>query len=149
MSRKRQSTKEHSPRVVRKTAGDDPPPLSKPLPPGSVRQSPLRKEVEVQAQKLIHEAGSTDAAKTAVEVAAEREHEPDFQEDHFAQRLGFASRAEMRAASKPISTADGDTWWATRLASDRWVVWNKNDLTATRTFSSLEDARRSLLAAAP
>jgi len=143
MSRKRQSTKERTSREVRKTAGDSPPPLARPLPPGSVRQSPLTRDVEVQAQKLIHEAGSTDAAKSAVDVAAEREHVPDFQEDHFAQRWGFASRAEMRAASKPISTAGGDTWWATQVADNRWVVWNKNDLAAARTFSSLDEARRS------
>jgi hypothetical protein len=141
MSRKSQSTKERSSRVVRKTAGDDPPPIPKPLPPGSVPRSPLSQEVELQAQKLIHEAGSKDAAKSAVEVAADRERIPDFQEDHFAQRWGFASRAEMRAASKPISADDGNTWWATRLANDRWIVWNKDDLTAKSTFASLDEVR--------
>jgi hypothetical protein len=144
MSRKHQSTKERTSRVVRKTAGDNPPPISKPLPPGSVPRSPLPEEVELQAQKLIHEAGSTDAAKTAVDVAAERERVPDFQEDHFAQRWGFGSRAEMRAASKPISADDGNTWWATRLQSGRWIVWNKSDLKATSTFASLEEARHAM-----
>jgi hypothetical protein len=151
MSHKRQSIKERTPkerpptertpRVVRKTAGDNPPEISKPLPPGSVSRSPLSKDVELQAQQLIHETGSTNAAKTAVEVAAERERVPDFQEDHFAQRWGFGSRAEMRAASKPISAGDGGAWWATQLANGRWVVWNKDDLKATSTFASLEEVR--------
>jgi len=144
MSRKQQSTKERTSRVVRKTAGDNPPPITKPLPPGSVPRSPLPEEVELQAQKLIHEAGSTHAAKTAVDAAAERECVPDFQEDHFAQRWGFSSRAEMRAASKPISAGDGGSWWATQLAKGGWVVWNKDDLKATTTFASLEDARRAM-----
>src|SRR5262245_39377731 len=120
MSRKQQAN-----RVGRKTAEDIAPPISKPLPPGTVRQSPLPEVVEVQAQKLIHEAGSPRAAKDAVDIAAEREHEPDFQEDHFAQRWGFASRAQMRAASKPLTRYDGSAWWATKLSTGRWVVWNK------------------------
>jgi len=144
MSRKQHTTKERPSRVVRKTAGDSPPPISKPLPPGSVSRSPLSKDVELQAQKLIHETGSTDAAKTAVDKAAEREHVPDFQEDHLAQRWGFSSRAEMLAASKPISDGEGGSWWATRLANDRWIVWNKDDVKAMSTFASLEEARRAL-----
>jgi len=144
MSRKQQTAKERTSRAVRKTAGDNPPPISKPLPPGSVPRSPLSEGVELQAQKLIHETGSTDAAKTAVDVAAERERVPDFQEDHLAQRWGFASRSEMRAASKPISGDDGNTWWATRLANSRWIVWNKEDVKATTTFESLEEARRAM-----
>src|SRR5688572_18005672 len=100
MPRKQHVVKPVSPRPGRKTGGDSPPPISKPMPPGLVRHSPLSEGVEIQAQKLIHEAGSPTAAKVAVDVAAERENIPDFQEDHFALRWGFASRAEMRAASK-------------------------------------------------
>jgi hypothetical protein len=136
--------KQQSKRAVRKTADDNPPPLPKPLPPGTVRKSPLSEKVEVQAQKLIHETGSPSAAKSAVDVASEREHVPDFQEDHFAMRWGFASRFEMRAASKPLTGADGSTWWATALPNRRWVVWNKEHLAAGQTFDSLEEARQSL-----
>jgi hypothetical protein len=140
--------KQQSKRVVRKSADENPPPLSRPTPPGTVRTSPLPEKVEVQAQKLIHEAGSPTAAKSAVDVAAEREHFPDFQEDHFALRWGFASRAEMRAASKPLTGPGGSTWWATALPNRRWVVWSKEDLAASQTFASLEEARRSLDGAA-
>ena len=129
---------------VRKTAGDDPPPLKQPLPPGTVRKSPLTERVEVQAQQLIHEAGSPKAAKSAVDVAAERENAPDFQEDHLALRWGFASRAAMRAASKPLTGHDGSNWWATALPGGRWVVWNKEHVAAAESFASLDDARASL-----
>jgi hypothetical protein len=128
----------------RKTAGDDPPPLKQPMPPGAVHKSPLPERVEVQAQKLIHEAGSPKAARSAVDVAAEREDVPDFQEDHFALRWGFASRAAMRAASKPLTAGDGRSWWATALPNGGWVVWNKEHLAAGETFESLEEARASL-----
>jgi len=137
------SRKQHEGRTVRKTAGDRPPPPPKPLPPGTVRQSPLTEVVESQAQRLIHETGSPTAAKEAVDVAADRERVPDFQEDHFALRWGFASRAEMRAASKPIADGDGNNWWATALQNGRWVVWNKDHLAASDTFDSLEAARKS------
>jgi hypothetical protein len=134
---------------VRKSAGDHPPPIAKPMPPGTVRQSPLPEHVEVQAQKLIHETGSPGAAKTAVDVAADRELGPDFQEDNFALRWGFRSRAELLAASKPITAGDGSSWWATAIPSERWVVWNKEHMAAGETFGSLEEARGSLEQCAP
>lgn len=144
MTRKQPSTKQQSTRVVRTTAGDHPPPLSRPVPPGTVRQSPLPERVEVQAQKLIHEAGSPSAAKTAVDVAADREHGPDFQEDQFARRWCFASRANLLAASKPITGADGAAWWATALPNKRWIVWNKEHMAASETFATLEEAERGV-----
>lgn len=138
------SRKQHVGRVVRKTAGDNPPPAPKRLPPGSISKSPLPEVVENQAQRLIHETGSPTAAKHAVDVAADREHVPDFQEDHLALRWGFASRAAMRAASKPLSDGDGNDWWATAVPSGRWIVWNKDHLAANETFESLEAARSSM-----
>src|SRR5439155_557306 len=113
-------------------------------PPGSSASSPLPQDIELEAQKLIHETGSVDAAKIAVELAAERENAPDFQEDHFAQRWGFTSRAQLRGSSKPVADSDGNTWWATELPSNRWVVWNKDDMSAEQMFDSLEEARQSL-----
>jgi len=138
------SDEQHASRGARPTASDHPPPLAKPTPPGSVQKSPLPAAVEEQAQKLIHEAGSPQAAKKAVDAAAEREHVPDFQEDHFALRCGFASRVQMRAASKPLAASDGKHWWATELPNKRWVVWNKEHLAASETFASLHEARASL-----
>lgn len=131
-------------RDVRPTAGDGAPPLAAPLPPGTMPASPVPLNVEAQAQKLIDEAGSCDAAKSAVDVAAEREHIPDFQEDHFALRFGFASRAELRHASKPLVVNDGVITWATELSDRRWICWSKDDMSASQTFNSLEELQKHL-----
>ena len=128
-------------REVRRTAGDGAPPIDPPLPPGTVHKSSVPPQVEVQAQRLLHEAGSCEAAKTAVDVAAERETEPDFQEDHFALRWGFSSRADLRQASKPLSQHDGSILWATELPSGRWICWSKEDMSASESFASLAELR--------
>jgi hypothetical protein len=148
MARKQSTTKQKPPREVRPTAGDGAPPIEAPLPPGTVQKSPVPPQVEEQAAKLLHEAGSCDAAKTAVDVAAERENVPDFQEDHFAMRWGFASRADLRHASKPLFSHDGITTWATELPSGRWICWSKEDMSAAEMFASLEELREHLQGAA-
>ena len=85
-----QPTSEHE---VRATAGDNPPPLPPSDPPvGSEPKAPIPEGVEMQAQILLHQAGSPALAKDAVDGAAEREEIPDFREDLFGQRFGFASR---------------------------------------------------------
>jgi hypothetical protein len=104
----------------------------------------LPEHIEVQAHKLIHDTGSPDAAKSAVDVAADRDGS-DFQEDHFARRWGFASRAELRDASTAMMTKDDQPWWATQLKTGRWIVWNKDNLAARETFAALEEAERSLM----
>jgi hypothetical protein len=97
--------------------------------------------VEADAQKLIHQAGSPKLAKRAVDQAAERECLPDFRQDLFAQRWGFASRREMLAASKPLAGKDGQSWWATAVQSKKWIVWSDNDMAAEDKFPTLEAAR--------
>src|SRR6478752_4049768 len=94
-------TSEHQ---VRATGGDNAPrqPHIDP-PPGSVAKAPIPEGVEMHAQTLIHQAGSPALAKDAVDGAAQREMIPDFVEDLFGQRFGFASRPELLAASKPVT----------------------------------------------
>jgi len=128
----------------RKTGGDNPPPQSPVYPPGCEHQAPIPEGVEMQAQILIHQAGSPELAKDAVEGAAQREAIPDFREDFFAQRFGFASRLELLAASTPLIAADGTSWWTTAVAENRWIVWNQNDMSASNTYSTLQEARRSV-----
>lgn len=142
MARKRAAS-----RQVRPAAGDHPPPAPQPRPPGAVHQPPVPEGVEQQAQKLIHEAGSPDRAKSAVDVAAEREALPDFREDHLALRFGFPARRELLAASTPVTTPGGAFWWATPVGEGRWIVWNREDMSAETTFESLDAVRRHLLAA--
>jgi hypothetical protein len=133
-------------RTVRSTAGENPPSIGQPYPPGRQSESPISKGVEVQAQKLLHEAGSPKLAKHAVDSAAHRETIPDFCQDMLAQRLGFKSRADLLAASTPITAVDGTPWWATVLDEHRWTVWSDDDMTTAKSFDSLEEARRHVYA---
>ena len=98
----------------------------------------------MQAQALIHQAGSPVLAKEAVDGAAERELIPDFREDVFGQRFGFASRAELLAASTPLTAADGTPWWTTVIDGNRWIVWNQHDMSASKTYSTLQEAISSI-----
>jgi len=129
---------------VGETAGDNAPPQSPVNPRGSVEKAPIPEGVEMQAQVLIHQAGSAVLAKNAVDAVAERETIPDFREDLFGQRFGFASRPELLAASTPLTAADGTPWWTTAIEGNRWIVWNQEDMSAAQTYSTLEEARRSV-----
>ena len=130
---------------VRKTAGINPNPQLHVDPPvGSVHEAPIPMGVEMQAQALIHQAGSEALAKSAVAGAAEREKIPDFREDQFGRRFGFASRPELLAASTPLVAADGTAWWTTAIAGDRWIVWNQDDMSAEQTYATVEEARGSV-----
>jgi hypothetical protein len=131
--------------VVRKSGGDDPPSQPSVEPPvGSVAKAPIPEGVEMQAQSLIHQAGSPGLAKSAVDEAAAREAIPDFREDHFGRRFGFESRPELLAASTPLTAADGTCSWTTAIKGDRWIVWNQQDMSAAKTYSTVEEARNSV-----
>src|SRR5436190_559633 len=129
----------------RATGGDNPP-LQPPVnpPAGSVPKAPIPEGIEMQAQTLIHQAGSPALAKDAVDGAAERETIPDFREDTFGRRFGFASRPELLAASTPLTAADGTPWWTTAIDGNRWIVWNQQDMSAAKTFATLQEARNSI-----
>jgi hypothetical protein len=128
----------------RKPGGDNLPPQAPVFPRGAVHEAPIPQGIEKQAQILIHQAGSLELAKDAVDGAAQREAIPDFREDLFAQRFGFASRLELLAASTPLIAANGESWWTTTVADNRWIVWNQNDMSAASTYSTLQEARRSI-----
>jgi len=132
-------------RKARATGGDNPPLLPHVDPPvGSASIAPIPEGVEMQAQTLIHQAGSPVLAKEAVDGVAERETIPDFREDLFGRRFGFASRPELLAASTPLTAADGTAWWTTAIGGDRWIVWNQHDMSATKTFATVQAARNSV-----
>ena len=79
-----------------------------------------------------------------MDEAAERETIPDFREDVFGQRFGFASRPELLAASTPLTAADGTPWWTTAIDGNRWIVWNQHDMSAVKTYSTVQEARNSI-----
>jgi len=129
----------------RKSGGDNAPPqFPADPPPGSVAKAPIPEGVEMHAQTLIHEAGSPGLAKDAVDGAAHREMIPDFAEDLFGQRFGFASRLELLAASKPLTAANGTPWWTTAIEGNRWIVWNQHDMSASMSYATLQEARSSI-----
>jgi hypothetical protein len=144
-SRERKGTKQ----PARRTADDHPPPIEKPYPPGHLAESPVPKGIEAEAQKLLHDAGSPQLAKHAIDTAARRETIPDFRQDTLAHKLGFKSREEMLSASKPITATDGTVWWATHSPRDsRWSLWSEETVDTANTFGSLEEARRHVYALA-
>lgn len=137
-----QSTPEQK---VRESPGTNPNPQLHVDPPlGSVSKAPIPEGIEMQAQILMHQAGSAALAKGALDAAEKREAIPDFREDLFGQRFGFASRPELLAASTPITAADGTSWWTTAVEGNRWVVWNQEDMSAAQSYATLQDARNSL-----
>lgn len=115
----------------------------KTMPPGGHHQPSVPQGVERTAQTLVHEAGSVRKAKKAIDTAAEMERHSDFREDQLAIGLGFRSRAEMLAASKPVLDSAGVPWWATRTAADCWIVWNEQIVQSTK-HATLEEAKASL-----
>ena len=124
--------------------GDNPSPQSGDYPVGCTHEAPIPEGLELLAQVLLHQAGSIELAKKAVEAAAHRESIPDFREDLFGQRFGFASRQELLAASAPLIAADGTQWWTTAIGDNRWMVWNQEDMSAAQTYSTLQQARQSV-----
>ena len=129
---------------LHEVGGDNPSPQSGDYPVGCTHEAPIPKGVELLAQVLLHQAGSLELAKKAVEAAAHRESIPDFREDLFGQRFGFASRPELLAASTPLIAADGTQWWTTAIEGNHWIVWNQEDMSATESYATLQEARQSI-----
>jgi hypothetical protein len=137
------ATRAKSKRTVR--PHDPPkPPIDSSLPPGVNRSSSVPDGVELQAQRLVHNAGSAEDAKKAIDAAVGKEAVGDFRQDTFALRFGFASRRDLLAASKPLFDSQTSSWWATELKNGRWIVWGADDLSATQTFESLVEARQAV-----
>lgn len=120
------------------------PPLDSPLPPGVNKTQSVPEGVELQAQRLVHNAGSVEDAKKAIDAAFSKETVGDFRQDTFAMRFGFASRRDLLAASKPLFDSQTSNWWATELKNGRWIVWGNDDLSASETFESLVEARKAI-----
>ena len=120
------------------------PPLPKPMPPGVSQKVTVNGGIELQAQRLIHAAGTVDRAKTVIDDVAHREGASNFREDAFAARWGYTSRAALMSASKPLFASDLSSWWATQIPDGRWIVWSHDDLSAKTAFPSLEAAREAV-----
>jgi hypothetical protein len=47
-----------------------------------------------------------------------------------------------------LTAADGTPWWATVIDGNRWIVWNQHDMSASKTYATLQEARSSIYPAA-
>jgi len=120
------------------------PPLSPSKPPGVNAAPPVPDGMHLQALRFVHNVGSVEDAKKAIDAAVSQETAGDFRQDAFAMRFGFASRRDLLAASKPLFDCETSNWWATELKNGRWIVWGDDDLSATESFESLSAARKAV-----
>jgi|GEM_PF-5658020 len=104
----------------------------------------LTPPVELQARRLLDEAGSPGRARHAVDAAAKSQPLAASAHDQFARQLGFASYLSLFEASTPIQPAAGKQWFVTALRSDLWVVWNDSDLVALGTYPTRDAAERAV-----
>lgn len=147
MSRKSRGTSKDSPGRMKAQVHDRPaPPLPAPTPPGAAKKRAVPQDVEIKVQRLIHEVGSPEAAKQAIDEVNEQESSSDFLEDSFATSWGFATRKQLLLASKPLFADGPANWWATELPAGRWIVWSRDDFSARQTFESFEDAKAAVSA---
>lgn len=96
--------------------------------------------VQVQAEKLLDEAGTPGLAKQAVEVAAQQRMPIPASYDEFARQNGFNSYLELFEASAPIVAIDGQKWLLTAVSGGEWITWKEQDFTALRRFHSRDEA---------
>jgi hypothetical protein len=101
--------------------------------------------VQVQAQKLLDEAGSPDLAKQAINAASAFSPAPaGSAHDQFALQLGFHSYLSLFEASTPAGSAEGRQWFITALKQDRWILWNDADLVAAGDYPTRDAAERGI-----
>lgn len=98
----------------------------------------LPAQLELDALRLLADAGTPELAKYAIDSVDEQ------QRDQFraevAQALGFRSYAELLAASAAVDTNDDRPWYVTLLADGQWVAWNCTDIRVDRKHSTREAA---------
>src|SRR5262245_3219798 len=92
-------------------------------PPDSWEQHEhLSAQLELDALRLLTDAGTSELAKFAIDSVEQQQH--DQLRAEFAQALGFASYGDLLAASAGISTSDDKLWFVTPLSDGYWVGWN-------------------------
>lgn len=100
----------------------------------------LAAQVELDALRLLADAGTSELAKFAIDSVDELHR--DQMRREFARELGFASFSDLLAASAAIATSDDKLWFVTLLAGGHWVGWNHIDLHVVDKHASREDAVR-------
>ncbi len=82
----------------------------------------LSAQLELDALRLLADAGTPELAKFAIDSVEQQQH--DQLRAEFAQALGFASYTDLLAASAGVATSDNKLWFVTLLADGQWVGWN-------------------------
>jgi hypothetical protein len=101
----------------------------------------LTPPIQLQAQRLLEEAGSPELAKHAVDAAAEQQS----QAEDLLNQGGFASWDEMLTFSTSIRF-DGEQWWITPFREQAgWMLWSQRGGASPQLFASFEEAHRHLL----
>ncbi|HUE70912.1 MAG TPA: hypothetical protein VMP01_08480 [Pirellulaceae bacterium] len=128
----------------------DPPKRSQPAPDNSssAQAWPAHEEhvatpVQIEARKLLEQAGSPELAKHAVDSAAPRPAQGSPQ-DEFARRLGFGSYLSLFEDSALLVSESHKQWFATAVARDEWILWNDADLQVVGRFPAREAAERAI-----
>jgi hypothetical protein len=96
--------------------------------------------VQLQAQRLLEQAGSPELAKHAVDSAASQ----GSPHDGFARQLGYASYLSLFEDSALCAAEPGKQWFATAIGNDAWILWNDADLAVVGTFASREGAEAAV-----
>jgi hypothetical protein len=98
--------------------------------------------VQIEAQKLLEQAGSPELAKHAVDVAAIGRGEGSPQ-DQFARRLGFASYLSLFEDSSLLFAQQDKQWFVTAIRNGEWILWNDADLMVTGIYATKDAALRA------
>jgi hypothetical protein len=99
--------------------------------------------VELQAEKLLREAGSPERAKHAVDEAAKSVAPEAEAREQVARQLGFSSHRELAAASTSLVIPGRDRWWVVPVG-ERWKAWNGAGVLLAGEYASIEEARRQI-----
>jgi hypothetical protein len=129
-------------------------------PPEWHEQEQTAEPTNMQAQRLVEQAGSPEMAKQAIDTVAARAQQgskadprdPARSADSYEQRktqlaeqLGYASYLELFEASTPVPTQDGKAWCVTSDHRGSWVIWNDEELEARGGAATKQDAMATIL----
>lgn len=82
----------------------------------------LSAQLELDALRLLADAGTPELAKFAIDSVDEQQQ--DQLRSEFARALGFASYSELLSESAGVDTNDDKLWFVTPLADGQWIGWN-------------------------
>jgi hypothetical protein len=98
----------------------------------------LSAQLELDALRLLADAGTPELAKFAIDSVEEQQH--DQLRAEFAQALGFASYSDLLAASAGVATNDDKLWFVTPLGDGQWIGWNFIEIRADLKHATREAA---------